>query len=313
MGYKFGQKRKSTYCSLYSQIKFYMRKQLAILFRKLLTLISPKLNTEFIYYRCFGKQINLKHPQTLNEKVMWLKLHNYNKNALVAQCADKYLVRNYVTQCGCKDILIPLCGVYDKFEDIAIDNLPQQFVIKSTYGSGMYIIVEDKNKADWSEMRKQTRQWAKSTFHLINSELQYSTPRRIIIEHFIPSSSGKQPDDYKIYCINGTPGACMVCIGREKGQHPKFYIMDKQANLLRDWSYDGLNAPVDFVFQKPDGWDDMYKYAAMLSKPFPLVRCDFYLSKGKVYFGELTFTSSAGLDTDFTENGVFEITKNLAL
>ena len=290
-----------------------MRKQIAILFRKLLTLISPKLNTKYIYYRSFGRRINLKHPQTLNEKVMWLKLYNYNNNALVAQCADKYLVRDYVAQCGCKDILIPLCGVYDKFEDIDIDALPRQFVIKSTYGSAMYIIVKDKQKADWESIRKQTRQWAKSTYHLINSELQYSTPRRIIIEHFIPSPSGQQPDDYKIYCINGKPGACMVCVGREKEKHPKFYIMDEQANLLRDWSYDGLNAPADFVFPKPDGWDDMYKYAALLSKPFPLVRCDFYISNGKVYFGELTFTSAAGLDTDFTDKGIYEITKELAL
>lgn len=290
-----------------------MRKQLAILFRKLLTLISPKLNTEFIYYRCFGKQINLKHPQTLNEKVMWYKLHKYNHDLLVAQCADKYLVRNYVKDCGCESILIPLCGVYDNFDDINISELPQQFVIKSTYASGMYIIVKDKNKVDWDSVHKSTIQWKKSTFHLINSELQYSTPRRIIIEQFIPSPHGGQPDDYKIYCINGKPGACMVCVGRQKGVHPKFYMMDKNANLLRDWSYDGLNAPADFVYNKPQGWDDMYKYAAILSKPFPLVRCDFYLSNGKVYFGELTFTSSAGLDTDFTDTGAFEITKELVI
>ncbi len=71
-----------------------MRSKLALLFRKLLTIISPVLNTKFIYYRKFGKRINLKHPENLNEKVMWLKLHKYNHDPLVAQCADKSLVIN---------------------------------------------------------------------------------------------------------------------------------------------------------------------------------------------------------------------------
>lgn len=290
-----------------------MRKKLAILFRKLLTLVSPTLNTKYIYYRTFGKRINLKHPKTLNEKVMWLKLNKYNHDPLVAQCADKSLVRDYVTQCGCEDILIPLCGVYDKFEDINIEDLPQQFVIKSTYASGLYVIVTDKSKADWEYIRKQTILWEKSTIHLAYSEMQYSTPHRIIIEHFIPSPNGGRPDDYKIFCMNGVPEYCMVCVGREKGVYPKFYIVDKEANLLRDWSYDGLKAPADFVFQKPEGWDKMYECATKLSKPFPLVRCDFYLSDGKVFFGELTFTNSAGMDPDFTDKGAVEITKDLIL
>jgi len=40
----------------------------------------------------------------------------------------------------------------------------------------------------------------------------------------------------------------------------------------------------------------MFEYAYKLSKPFPFVRTDFYLNKGKIIFGELTFTPSAGLD-----------------
>ena len=38
----------------------------------------------------------------------------------------------------------------------------------------------------------------------------------------------------------------------------------------------------------------MVKYAAILSKPFPCVRVDFYNIDGKIYFGEMTFTSSGG-------------------
>ena len=58
-------------------------------FKQVLTLISPRLNTEFIYFVKFKKRINLKIPKTLDEKIQWLKLNTYLHNPLVTQCADK--------------------------------------------------------------------------------------------------------------------------------------------------------------------------------------------------------------------------------
>ena len=39
----------------------------------------------------------------------------------------------------------------------------------------------------------------------------------------------------------------------------------------------------------------MLEAAATLSKGFPEVRIDFYDIDGRLYFGEMTFTSAAGL------------------
>ena len=36
----------------------------------------------------------------------------------------------------------------------------------------------------------------------------------------------------------------------------------------------------------------------MLSKPFPQVRIDLYEIGGKIYFGEMTFTSAGGYDDE---------------
>ena len=38
----------------------------------------------------------------------------------------------------------------------------------------------------------------------------------------------------------------------------------------------------------------MLKAASVLSEDIPQLRCDFYIVNNKVYFGEMTFSSSGG-------------------
>ena len=45
--------------------------------------------------------------------------------------------------------------------------------------------------------------------------------------------------------------------------------------------------------------DQAFDLAEKLSKNFPFVRVDLYIIGEKIYFGELTFTPAAGLDSDF--------------
>ncbi len=264
---------------------------------KSLTLISPTLNTKIQYYKYFHKQLDLNNPQTSNEKVLWLKLNTYYKNPLVTQCADKYEVRKYVESKGLKDILNPLIGVYDKPEEIDWSKLPQKFVLKSNYFYSYNIICTDKDRLDKDAAIKEMHKWFKSTGHLFASEMQYAgIKRRILCEQYIETADGNAPADYKIYCCNGKPTYIMVCIGRAKNQKPEFYYFDIKGELQREMTQDGLNAPADFHYDKPTGWDKMLHAAEILSAPFPFVRADFYLERGQVIFGELTFTPAMGLD-----------------
>lgn len=263
-----------------------------------ITHISPTLNTKLQYYKCFHKRLDLSCPQTSNEKVLWLKLNTYYKNPLVTQCADKFEVRKYVEEKGLKDILNPIIGVYDRPEDINWDELPQKFALKSNYYYSYNIICTNKDKLDKTAAIKEMHEWAKSTGHLIASEMQYANiKRKIICEQYIETSDGNSPADYKIYCCNGKPTYVMVCIGRTKHEKPKFYYLDTEGHLQREMTNDGLNAPADFHYDKPEGWDKMLYAAEILSAPFPFVRADFYLENGRVIFGELTFTPAKGLDT----------------
>jgi hypothetical protein len=274
-----------------------IRKKISHIFTSFLTLISPKLNTKFLYWKRFGKKLDFNNPQTSNEKVLWLKFNTYYKNPLVIQCADKYAVREYVEKCGCGEILNDLYGVYDNVKDIDFDKFPNKFVMKLNYGCGMNLICQDKSKLNISKTKRMLAKWMRSLQHLRLSEMHYSyIPKKIICEKFLDTHNNAAPDDYKIYCCNGKPYYVMVCIGRDKGR-PKFYYFDCEGNLQREMTRDGLQAPEDFHYDIPAGWNEMIRYAEILSAPFPFVRSDFYLVDGKVVFGELTFTPAAGLDT----------------
>ena len=264
---------------------------------KFLTRLSPVLNTRVLYRRAFGKRLDLKHPKTSNEKVLWLKFNTYYNNPLVTQCADKYAVREYVKEKGCGDILNELYGYWTNPDEIDFDKLPDKFVLKNNYFYHMNLVVADKSKLDIPATRKLLREWLKSNDHLLRSEMQYAAiEKKIIAEKFIETEDGAAPADYKIYCCNGKPLYVMVCVGREKDVKPKFYYFDIKGNLQRELTRDGLNAPKDFQYDIPAGWDKMIAYAEKLSAPFPFVRADFYLERGKVIFGELTFTPASGLD-----------------
>lgn len=250
-----------------------------------------------MYWRRLGKKLDLNNPKTSNEKVLWLKFNTYYKNPLVIQCADKYAVREYVEKCGCGEILNDLYGVYDKVSDINFDKFPNKFVMKLNYGCGMNLICTDKSALNIKKTKRMLGRWMRSLQHLRLSEMHYSyIPKKIICEKFLDTHNNAAPDDYKIYCCNGKPYYVMVCIGRDKGR-PKFYYFDCEGNLQREMTRDGLEAPADFQYEKPQGWNEMICYAETLSASFPFVRTDFYLVDGKVVFGELTFTPAGGLDS----------------
>ena len=266
-------------------------------FRSILTLISPMLNTR-ITYRCkFKRKLDLDNPKTLNDKILWLKFNTYWKNPVVKQCADKYKVRDYIKEKGCSEILVDLLGVYYNTEDINWGELPKQFVIKLNIGCGYNIIVTNKNDIDITKINKILKKWLKShNYYLGYSEMQYKDVEPcILIEKYICDKSGKAPADYKFYCMNGKSDMVMVCVDREDNHGAKYFYFDKEWELL-PYGEDVRKEP-NRVITKPINLELAFEYAEKLSEDFPFVRCDLYIVEGEIYFGELTFTPSGGMDT----------------
>lgn len=266
-------------------------------FRCMLSRISPKLNTKVTYYFKFKKILNLNNPETLNEKILWLKFNTYWKNPLIKQCADKYRVREYLEEKGYGDLLNPIIGVYDDVEKIDWDSLPQKFAIKFNVGCGKNIIVKDKRKIDIPQIKKEIQGWFGLNYWQAYSEMQYKDVKPyVIIEKYLASSDGELPEDYKFFCMNGKCVTVMICKDRVIGKRAKYFFLDREWNLL-PYSQEALDSPNEYI-PKPEKAFEAMQMAEKLAKEFPFVRVDFYIVNNQIYFGELTFTPAAGMDVE---------------
>ena len=242
-----------------------------------------------------GYELNLENPKTFNEKLQWLKL--YYNDPLMTKCADKYLVREYVSEKGYSKILNELYGAYDKFSDIDISKLPNKFVIKCTHGCAYNVICRDKKKFNYEETQKKVNSWMNEKYGYVSTELHYLNIKpRIIVEKYISDMDSLFPTDYKFYCFDGYVDSVLVCVDRQIGQ-PKFYFFDENWKLKR-YNKRGKEAPEDFALPKPQNLDKMFEIAHVLSKGIPFVRVDLYNVRGKIYFGELTFFPASGFDSN---------------
>lgn len=104
------------------------------------------------YRKNLGKKLNLDHPKRFNEKLQWLKI--YDRNPRYTKLVDKNAVKEYVASVIGSQYLIPTLGVYDSFDEIDFDKLPEQFVMKCTHDSGSSIICIDKEQFDIDSARK---------------------------------------------------------------------------------------------------------------------------------------------------------------
>lgn len=239
------------------------------------------------YKSITGKRLNYRSPKDLNEKLMWLT--RYWQHPLKTKCADKYLVREYLKECGLENLLVPLIAVYNNADDINFDLLPNSFILKCNHGCGFNIIVRNKNIINESNIKKQLNQWMECDYDKIAQELHYHyIPHKIVCEELVSTTS---PSEYQIRMINGKPITILAC----KKYDDNCDYIENAYNL--DWTeckdYQS-NLPRG-VFKKPQNLECMLKYATILAKPFPFVRVDFYEVNGKVFFAELTFTPSGNI------------------
>ena len=252
--------------------------------------VPYKNDLEQWYTKRFGA-FDLDNPKTFNEKIQWSKI--YDSTPIKTKLADKYLVRDWVAEKIGDKYLIPLLGVYDSFEEIDFDKLPNQFVIKCNHGSAMNIVVKDKSKLDLVDVKLKLDKWMHENFAFkVGCELHYrDIPPKIIIEKYMDDGTGDLRD-YKFTCFNGEPE--FVWIDSDRHTEHKRNLYDLQWNQMKakvNTNYDTFPSP-----EKPKCFDEMVNLAKKLSTGFNYVRVDFYVINDSVYFGEMTFTSSSGTE-----------------
>ena len=244
------------------------------------------------YKLSFGKELNLDSPQTYNEKLQWLKL-NYRKPVMTAM-VDKYEVKKYIADLIGDEYIIPTLGVWERFEDIDFDKLPNQFVLKCTHDSGGVIICKDKSELDKIKAQKKLEKCLKMNYYYQNREWPYKDVNpRIIAEQYMEDESGYELKDYKFFCFDGEVKALFIATDRGvEGEETKFDFFDADFNHL---PFTNGHPNANREIKKPLSFDEMKVLASKLSKGFPHLRVDFYDINGKIYFGELTFYHWSGL------------------
>lgn len=245
------------------------------------------------------KKLNLENPETFNEKLQWLKL--YDRKPEYSKMVDKYEVKEYVANIIGEEYIIPTIGVYDNFEDINFDLLPNQFVIKCTHDSGSTIVCKNKEDFNINIAKEKIDKSLKNNFYYSSREWPYKNVKpKIIVEKFMKNNDNTEIFDYKFYCFNGKVEYVMLCTERKTG-NPKFYYFNKEWQLQRNMSYDGKKIEDSKqIINKPKEIEKMFEIAKELSKGIKFTRIDLYNINNKIYFGEITFYPSGGFDNERT-------------
>ena len=242
------------------------------------------------YWLFKGRPCHLETPRTMTEKIHWLKL--YDSTPLKGRLADKFLVREWVADTVGEEYLVPLLGVWDSPDEIDFASLPSSFALKATHGSGWNILVANKSALDEEWARGRLREWLglrqamKGGFEL---HYEYCEPR-IVCERFLRDGTGGLRD-YKFMVFDGVVQFA--------------FTVDRRAGLAMRGTYlpDWTRAPFEYTCEAvrapdvppPSGLETMLRLASRLGKGFACARVDFYQVRGRVYFGEITFTDADGL------------------
>lgn len=235
---------------------------------------------------------SFKKLATYDEITHYLSATYYDE--AFGKFADKYEVRFYVSKCGYKHLLVPIYGVWNNPDDICFEELPEDYVLKTTHGSGeqFYVIKHNYDAIDERKVIEKLKHAMTINFATFAAQYHYAgISPRIIAEKLLVDSGNEMLDDYKVVCSYGKAKAILVCSKRNEGRD--YYSTDwKYLEFVKE-EYRSKNKAA-----KPTHLDDMIKAAEVLSRPFPLARVDFYIVEGKLYFGEITLTPSAG-DTQY--------------
>ena len=254
-------------------------------------LASDQTLVEQLYKSVYGRAPDLIHPRTFDEKLQWYKLHY--RNPIMTQVADKFRVRDYVTEKGLAHILNGLYGVYDRVDQIDFASLPDVFVLKATHASGMNLICKTKRDFDWKTGRRKLHRWLKKNHFRGGREWAYKNiPPKIICEKYLENEEHRELIDYKFYCFGGQPEVVFVCSGRFAPAGVKYDAYDmawRKIPVHKGRPAAGLN------LDPPRPFTQMVDVATTLSAGFPFVRVDLYAVQDQVIFGEMTFYPDSGI------------------
>ena len=260
--------------------------------RNLLNWIPDRTYIRYLFFLRMGKHLNLKDPKTYSEKLQWLKL--YDRKPVYPEMVDKYAVKEYVKGIIGEEYIVPTYGVWDRFEDIDFDKLPESFVLKCTHDSGGLVIVRDKSEFDKNKAKQKINTCLKKNYYWHGREWPYKNVKpRIIAEKYLEDKSDQELRDYKFFAFDGKVKALFIATDRaDSSTETKFDFFDENFKHL---PFTNGHPNAKEIPHKPKNFETLKMLAGKLSEGIPQLRVDFYEADGKVYFGEMTFFHWSGM------------------
>ena len=268
-----------------------------VVLKKISKLLPDKIYLKFRYLIKFKSKLDLSNPQTFNQKLQWLKL--YDRKKIYTTMVDKFDVKKYVADIIGEEYVIPTLGVYDNFDEINFEKLPNSFVIKCTHDSCGLAIIKDKNKIDIENVKYKINKCLKNNYFYDGREWPYKNVRpRIIIEPYLEDNTYNELRDYKFFTFSGNVEYLFIATNRQGMGETYFDFYDKNFRHLDIINGHPMNPNIP---EKPLNYNKMIELAEKLSNNLPHIRVDFYEVNGKIFFGELTFYHWSGFKPFYPE------------
>lgn len=271
-----------------------LRHLLIILANKLSFLFPDRIYLKLQFRLRMDYCLNLDEPKTLSEKIQWLKLHDHNP--IYPNLVDKYEAKLLVAKKIGEEYIIKTLRIWDNPEDVDFNYLPQQFVLKTTHGGGNSGVIICKNKEELNKedvIKKLKKSIKQDIFNNFREWPYKKIKKRIIAEQYMEQEDGTYLIDYKFFCFNGKPRFVYVSqnIPGSKRQLSCFLTMDWQLAPFKKQNEEFANK----IPAKPVTFNKMCQLAELLCKNIPFVRVDLYEINKHIYFSELTFYPSSGM------------------
>lgn len=258
--------------------------------RNLFRWVPDKIYLRIKYKSMTGRKLNLKQPERFNEKLQWLKLNDRRKEYICL--VDKYEVKKHVESVLGEGYTFKTLGIYNSFDEILFDKLPEKFVIKTTHDSKGVVICKDKSKFDYTEAKRFIGSHLRKNGFDFGREWPYKKVKhRILVEEYMEDSSGELKD-YKVMCFGGIPKLIQVHSGRFKEKHTQD-LYDTDWNLLPVTQ--GLENSGEKT-EPPVFLSEILRLSGVLAKNIPQIRIDWYYTNNHLYLGEMTFFDASGFD-----------------
>ena len=277
--------------SLYKVCRHLYLKLFSYLYIEILWLLPRATAHKIKYFDLFGRKLDLKNPRDLNQKLHYLVVYRYTVNE--GRLVHKQHAKDYVISRCIPDLYVAkLLKVYKKLNHIDISELPDQFVLKVTNGSGDAQICSEKGLFDLDKAKKNISRVFNRHFAKLGLEYcSYPIKQAILAEEYLPHDENDNLIDYKVCCIHGKVKAIMVWSG-EQVLKTKCTCFDPEWNHL-DWIEDGF--VTEMYREKPANLKRMIEIAEELARPFIFARIDLFNINEKIYFGEFTFAPFGGM------------------